>query len=515
MSGRTLRSFPDPVLIVGGKAVITGTTTISVEPVACKNSTKAWPLITQEDISVDLSSNGLNGLDEGAIQVSTTYYLYIIKSRQFINDLPSGFVFSLSALAPSFPHASNIEKYDLYRQVGTFKTDSTGQIEETGLTFLIKGVVSVYADLPVIPDDVLDVYLVRTGTGIWLVNRKPAGLYNWNGSAWVHMSSFPNQFNTTNFELFDNADNSKRLKINITALATSTIRNIIMPDKDVDLDNVRFSKFDAIVAPTVNNDNTEGYIVGSRWVNVALDIEYACLDASTGAAFWTITTTKFQRIGWRMAPASNGFIPLLGWNIQTATAENLTSASPVDMGEEAFHSHAVIDVSAVSGEPFTIRITGRSIDEVTGAETAADTEDINITANGFYQSSKSWLDDVQFSIVEAAKSCTVDIFRTTYWDRGNSDFKIIGARMEWVPGVFTWSINLHFHKINNDGSETNIDDITFANTDAIPRASNGNPGKYKRGGFSTLINGAGNEGLVIELNQTNINNFYVEIQYTT
>ncbi len=235
--GRTLRNFPDPVLVVGGKATISGSTTISVAPIACKDSNKVWPMITQEDISVDLSSNGLNGLDEGTIQVSTTYYLYIIKSRQFINDLPAGFVFSLSDTAPSFPHASDVEKYDLYRKVGTFGTDSTGQIEETGLTFLIKAVVSVYADLPVTPDDVLDVYLVRTGTGIWLINRKPAGLYNWNGSAWVHMSSFPDQFNTTNLEFYDNADNSKRLGWIISAIATATKRFITMPGSDITLFN--------------------------------------------------------------------------------------------------------------------------------------------------------------------------------------------------------------------------------------------------------------------------------------
>ena len=49
-------------------------------------------------------------------------------------------------------------------------------------------------------------------------------------------------------------------------------------------------KLDATSAPGVGDDNTEGYAVGSRWVDVTNDKEYVCLDASTGAAVWTETT---------------------------------------------------------------------------------------------------------------------------------------------------------------------------------------------------------------------------------
>jgi len=42
--------------------------------------------------------------------------------------------------------------------------------------------------------------------------------------------------------------------------------------------------------PTVNDDGSAGYVVGSRWVNVSTDKEWVCLDNSTGAAVWTETT---------------------------------------------------------------------------------------------------------------------------------------------------------------------------------------------------------------------------------
>ena len=50
------------------------------------------------------------------------------------------------------------------------------------------------------------------------------------------------------------------------------------------------TKLDAITAPTVDNDGTEFFGAGSRWVDVTNDKEYVCLDASTGAAVWTETT---------------------------------------------------------------------------------------------------------------------------------------------------------------------------------------------------------------------------------
>jgi len=40
------------------------------------------------------------------------------------------------------------------------------------------------------------------------------------------------------------------------------------------------------VAPAVTDDDTQGYAVGSHWIDVVADNVYACVDASTGAAVW-------------------------------------------------------------------------------------------------------------------------------------------------------------------------------------------------------------------------------------
>lgn len=50
------------------------------------------------------------------------------------------------------------------------------------------------------------------------------------------------------------------------------------------------SNMAAAVAPTVNEDSGDGYVVGSRWVDTTADKEYVCLDATVGTAVWIETT---------------------------------------------------------------------------------------------------------------------------------------------------------------------------------------------------------------------------------
>lgn len=52
------------------------------------------------------------------------------------------------------------------------------------------------------------------------------------------------------------------------------------------------SNLGATTDPGATDDSAAGYAVGSRWINVTLDKEFVCLDATAAAAVWTETTAQ-------------------------------------------------------------------------------------------------------------------------------------------------------------------------------------------------------------------------------
>jgi len=76
------------------------------------------------------------------------------------------------------------------------------------------------------------------------------------------------------------------MRIDVENVSTSNTRKLTMPDSDVELFQDNLS---ASIAPTVNDDNTAGYAVGSRWIDTTNDNSYVCVDSSTGAAVWNQT----------------------------------------------------------------------------------------------------------------------------------------------------------------------------------------------------------------------------------
>lgn len=53
---------------------------------------------------------------------------------------------------------------------------------------------------------------------------------------------------------------------------------------------------DAVTNPTVNDDVTLGYVIGSRWINSVTSCVYVCTDNSVGAAKWKIKTSSTIQI---------------------------------------------------------------------------------------------------------------------------------------------------------------------------------------------------------------------------
>ena len=92
----------------------------------------------------------------------------------------------------------------------------------------------------------------------------------------VSSSSFSSPNTTVNVTL-----DSGSLTIAISAVAVG----IITPSNNA-LPISILNNYTATTNPTVNDDSSDGYTVGSRWVNTSTDTLYECLDASAGAAIW-------------------------------------------------------------------------------------------------------------------------------------------------------------------------------------------------------------------------------------
>jgi hypothetical protein len=90
--------------------------------------------------------------------------------------------------------------------------------------------VNTYADLPSPTTVPNKIYIVLTSTGIWLINRKPAGMYYSNGVLWSYLSAFPDSFNDANFQVYNSADNTKILAFDTSGITTSTIRTLVVPN---------------------------------------------------------------------------------------------------------------------------------------------------------------------------------------------------------------------------------------------------------------------------------------------
>jgi hypothetical protein len=186
----------------------------------------------------------------------------------------------------------------------------------------IKGSVATYADLPAASAHTAEFWLVQEATGIWLINRKPAGLYVSDGAAWHAAPDVVPFFDDDNFRIYDHGDTTKQIRIDAGGITAGQTREITMADQDIDLtpnasydaageaasvaadlathegltgsavhglDNIatKKSNLTATTAPGAGDDSGDGYAVGSVWVDTVGLLAYQAVDVTLGAAVWT------------------------------------------------------------------------------------------------------------------------------------------------------------------------------------------------------------------------------------
>jgi hypothetical protein len=212
-------------------------------------------------------------------------------------------------------------------------------------------------------------------------------------------------------------------------------------------------------------------------------------------------------------PTANGIINLVGGYEQTDAAAVVTSAAPYTSMHPYFNSKLYADITAVTGEPFTLRITGTSVNQIDASLTPADTEDIPVTAIGKYASTKYWIDAPQVSIVEASKSATMDLAKAFAYSLGGKRLTVKGLILLWTPDGTTWDLRVNLVKISSDGTLSDIFDVVLDSTDTPPWAGNLKLGRYKLSGLNGVIDGTIGEGVYLYADQQKIADLLVGIEY--
>lgn len=101
------------------KASATGTSaaiTVTADSVCVKSASNQQKVLNAVSLSVSGAANGANGLDTGALAVSTWYYLWVIW-----NGTTTAGLLSLSSTAPTMPSG-----YTHKARVGAIRTDASG-----------------------------------------------------------------------------------------------------------------------------------------------------------------------------------------------------------------------------------------------------------------------------------------------------------------------------------------------------------------------------------------------------
>ena len=141
----------------------------------------------------------------------------------------------------------------------------TGQLDLVGGgASYIDGVVADSSLLPVtLGTPALDaVYLAKAGSGVWLISRKPAGLYVrvadiGVAADWTYLGAFPEVNSSANWSLYDGTTPSKELKFDLSGISASTVRTLTVPDASGTL---------ALLETLPAGGSTNLWIPASAWI---------------------------------------------------------------------------------------------------------------------------------------------------------------------------------------------------------------------------------------------------------
>lgn len=128
------------------------------------------------------------------------------------------------------------------------------------------------------------------------------------------------------------------------------------------------NNFAATTAPAVTNDSSQGYSIGSRWIDTVGDESYICLDATANAAVWSKSTVGTISEVSGLQGALDGKAPLASPTF-TGTVAGITKAmvglGSVDNVADISKPISTAQQTALDGKQATL-VSGTTIKTVDG-----------------------------------------------------------------------------------------------------------------------------------------------------
>jgi len=220
-------------------------------------------------------------------------------------------------------------------QVYLFTGDFTGSgsTPTSGSTY---PEVNLYSDLPSPASEAGKIYVVRTSSGDYVLNRKEAGLYFSNGSVWRRLGDIPSFFTSDNFQIIDATDNSKGIEFDVSGLTSGGFRKLKVQDSDGTIAYI--TDLDSKVDTSAFNDYT-GTTAPDTYVN------WTYFSGYTATTLSLINTKQDQLIAGNGISLSGNVISVTGFT-SNATMQlideiggqsiNNVTASPIDWSTEVF-----------------------------------------------------------------------------------------------------------------------------------------------------------------------------------
>jgi hypothetical protein len=254
----------------------------------------------------------------------------------------------------------------------------TGQLDLVGGgASYIDGVVADSSLLPVtLGTPALDsVYLAKAGSGVWLINRKPAGLYcrtanNGDAADWTYLGAFPEVNADGNWALYNSTDPTKEMKFDVSGITTGQTRTLTVPDANGTI----------ALTSDITGGGTKTYAVFTPDNNQPTATAFATIDTRNSIAvldFDDAATESAVFVGIlpEAADVTSGLIVSLRWMATTATSGDVRwsvawEKSNTDLDSDSFDTATAATATAdgTSGIVTVTNITCTNIDSLAAGD---------------------------------------------------------------------------------------------------------------------------------------------------